>query len=270
MPVTRSEMMFFAAGAALGAAAGANFPFLKEKFGPILAAALAGASSAVGDSYADLAKNCRREGRSRSGCHGRDEGNRREPRDDRSSRRFELVGRSARIGIAPHRCAVRRLITKPGFRDPTHSATKSTHGPRHPFSSPGTNSPGEPLPVRGAWRTELPSVRRTRIPGARDHPGHDPQSGRLERGSARGAGFLSANLHAPAGRRARQRLAESPQGFLPRRSSIQRPCRLQRPRAFQWHAHTNGHVSKNGDRGHRARNSARAARRFHHVGHPGP
>ena len=57
MPVTRSEMMFFAAGAALGAAAGANFPFLKEKFGPILAAALAGASSAVGDTYADLAKN---------------------------------------------------------------------------------------------------------------------------------------------------------------------------------------------------------------------
>ena len=57
MPVTRSEMMFFAAGAVLGAAAGANYPFLKEKFGPILAAALAGASSAVGDSYADLAKN---------------------------------------------------------------------------------------------------------------------------------------------------------------------------------------------------------------------
>ena len=56
MPVTRSEMMFFAAGAALGAVAGANYPLLKEKFGPILAAALAGASSAVGDSYADLAK----------------------------------------------------------------------------------------------------------------------------------------------------------------------------------------------------------------------
>jgi hypothetical protein len=56
MPVTKSEMMFFAAGAAIGAAAGANFPLLKEKFGPILAAALAGASSAVGDSYADLAK----------------------------------------------------------------------------------------------------------------------------------------------------------------------------------------------------------------------
>lgn len=31
MPVTKSEMMFFAAGAALGAAAGANLPFLKEK-----------------------------------------------------------------------------------------------------------------------------------------------------------------------------------------------------------------------------------------------
>jgi len=57
MPVTRSEMVFFAAGAALGAAAGANLPFLKEKFGPIIAAALAGASSAVGDSYAEAAKH---------------------------------------------------------------------------------------------------------------------------------------------------------------------------------------------------------------------
>ena len=42
MPVTKSEMLFFAAGAAFGAAAGANYPFLKEKFGPIIAAALAG------------------------------------------------------------------------------------------------------------------------------------------------------------------------------------------------------------------------------------
>ncbi len=57
MPVTKSEMMFFAAGAAFGAAAGANFPLLKEKFGPLLAAAWAGASSAVGDSYADIAKH---------------------------------------------------------------------------------------------------------------------------------------------------------------------------------------------------------------------
>ena len=57
MPVTRSEMMFFAAGAALGAVAGANLPLLKEKFGPIIAATLAGASSAVGDSYAEMAKH---------------------------------------------------------------------------------------------------------------------------------------------------------------------------------------------------------------------
>ena len=42
MPVTKSEMLFFAAGAAFGAAAGANYPYLKEKFGPIIAAALAG------------------------------------------------------------------------------------------------------------------------------------------------------------------------------------------------------------------------------------
>lgn len=56
MPVTRSEMVFFAAGAAVGAIAGANLPFLKEKFGPIFAAAMAGASSAAGDSYAEAAK----------------------------------------------------------------------------------------------------------------------------------------------------------------------------------------------------------------------
>ena len=57
MPVTRSEMMFFAAGAAFGAVAGANYPLLKEKFGPVIAAALAGASSAVGDSYAEVARH---------------------------------------------------------------------------------------------------------------------------------------------------------------------------------------------------------------------
>jgi hypothetical protein len=57
MPVTKSEMMFFAAGAAIGAVAGANLPFLKEKLGPIIAAAVAGASSAVGDSYAEVAKH---------------------------------------------------------------------------------------------------------------------------------------------------------------------------------------------------------------------
>ena len=56
MPVTKSEMMFFAAGAVLGAAAGANLPLLKEKFGPLISAALAGASTAVSDSYADVAK----------------------------------------------------------------------------------------------------------------------------------------------------------------------------------------------------------------------
>jgi hypothetical protein len=56
MPVTKSEMLFFAAGAVVGAAAGANLPRLKEKFGPLIAAALAGASSAVSDSYAEVAK----------------------------------------------------------------------------------------------------------------------------------------------------------------------------------------------------------------------
>jgi hypothetical protein len=56
MPVTKSEMIFFAAGVALGAVAGANLPFLKEKFAPLIGAAVAGASSAAGDSYAEFAK----------------------------------------------------------------------------------------------------------------------------------------------------------------------------------------------------------------------
>jgi hypothetical protein len=56
MPVTKSEILFFAAGAAVGAAAGANWPYLKEKLGPILAAALAGAGSTIGESYAEAAK----------------------------------------------------------------------------------------------------------------------------------------------------------------------------------------------------------------------
>jgi hypothetical protein len=56
MPVTKSEMLFFAAGAVVGAAAGASFPYLKEKFGPILAAAFASASSAVGEYSTEVAK----------------------------------------------------------------------------------------------------------------------------------------------------------------------------------------------------------------------
>lgn len=57
MPVTKSEMMFFAAGAAVGAALGSQLPLLKEKFGPMIAAGLAGASAAVGDSYAEVARH---------------------------------------------------------------------------------------------------------------------------------------------------------------------------------------------------------------------
>jgi hypothetical protein len=55
MPVTKSEMLFFAAGVAVGAAAGANLSRLKEKLGPIFAAAMAGAGSAVNDSCAEVA-----------------------------------------------------------------------------------------------------------------------------------------------------------------------------------------------------------------------
>ena len=40
MPMTRSEAMFFTAGLVIGAAAGANYPLLKEKLGPLLSGAL--------------------------------------------------------------------------------------------------------------------------------------------------------------------------------------------------------------------------------------
>ncbi len=56
MPMTRSEAMFFTAGLVIGAAAGANYPLLKEKLGPLLSGALAGAGSAFGESYAEMAK----------------------------------------------------------------------------------------------------------------------------------------------------------------------------------------------------------------------
>jgi hypothetical protein len=56
MPITRSELVYFAAGVAVGAAARSAFPVLKEKFGPLVAGALAGAGTAFSESYAEVAK----------------------------------------------------------------------------------------------------------------------------------------------------------------------------------------------------------------------
>ncbi len=56
MPITRSELAFFAAGVAVGAAARSAFPVIKEKFGPLVAGTLAGASAAFSESYAEVAK----------------------------------------------------------------------------------------------------------------------------------------------------------------------------------------------------------------------
>jgi hypothetical protein len=52
MPITRSEVVFFAAGVALGAAARAAYPQAKEKLGPLLI----GAGAALGDAYSEVAK----------------------------------------------------------------------------------------------------------------------------------------------------------------------------------------------------------------------
>ena len=48
--------MFFAALAALGATAGVNLPFLKQKFGPVVPAALGWVRSAVNDSCMEVAE----------------------------------------------------------------------------------------------------------------------------------------------------------------------------------------------------------------------
>jgi hypothetical protein len=52
MPITRSDVVFFAAGVAVGAAARSAYPQLKETLGPLIA----GAGVALGDAYTDVAK----------------------------------------------------------------------------------------------------------------------------------------------------------------------------------------------------------------------
>jgi hypothetical protein len=52
MPITRSEMLFFATGIAAGAAARAAYPQIKEKLGPLMA----GAGAALGDAYTEVAR----------------------------------------------------------------------------------------------------------------------------------------------------------------------------------------------------------------------
>ena len=57
MPLTRSELLYFSAGVAVGAWGHAALPKLKEKFGPVIAAVIAGAGSGAGDAYSELAKS---------------------------------------------------------------------------------------------------------------------------------------------------------------------------------------------------------------------
>lgn len=56
MPVTRSELLYFSAGVVVGAVGHNALPKLKEKFGPMLAAVIAGAGDGANNVYADLAK----------------------------------------------------------------------------------------------------------------------------------------------------------------------------------------------------------------------
>ena len=56
MPVTRSELLFFSAGMAVGALAHANYPKLKEALGPLVAGALNGAGGTFGDRCAEVVR----------------------------------------------------------------------------------------------------------------------------------------------------------------------------------------------------------------------
>lgn len=56
MPMTRSEIMYFAAGVVVGAVARSAYPQLKEKFGPLVAGAVAGGTGPIADAYAEVAK----------------------------------------------------------------------------------------------------------------------------------------------------------------------------------------------------------------------
>jgi hypothetical protein len=53
MPLTRSEILYFAAGVAVGAAARSAYPIVKEKLGPLIAGAMAGAGTAIRDAYVE-------------------------------------------------------------------------------------------------------------------------------------------------------------------------------------------------------------------------
>ena len=70
MPVTKSEMMFFAAGAAFGAAAGANWPLLKEKFGPLRFGRTGRGKFGRQRFVRRCRQTLRRKGRGRAGCNG--------------------------------------------------------------------------------------------------------------------------------------------------------------------------------------------------------
>ena len=56
MPMTRSELIYFAAGVAVGATARSAYPALKEKFGPLVSGVMAGAGTALSESYAEVAR----------------------------------------------------------------------------------------------------------------------------------------------------------------------------------------------------------------------
>ena len=56
MPITRSELVYFAAGVAVGATARSAFPIFKQKIGPVFAGVIASAGAAFSDAYAEAVR----------------------------------------------------------------------------------------------------------------------------------------------------------------------------------------------------------------------
>ncbi len=90
------------------------------------------------------------------------------------------------------------------------------------------------------WRTELPSVRRTRIPGTRDHPGHDSQSDRIERSPAPELGFCARTYTL------KQVIERVKDSLSPRKNSSNGIHQSNGHSHVNGHAHSNGQVSQDG------------------------
>ena len=174
MPVTKSEMLFFAAGAAFGAAAGANYPLSQ---GEVRAdhRCRAGRRQLGRRRFVRRGgqKSCR-ESRGRPGRHGGD----------------EAYAPPTTEPPKPLRYNPRPLLQPNNHEHPwILLSVFPTSGRIHLESRFLFPSPTIPIAANSS----------SGLPGAGNHPGHDQERGWDQRDSASGIGFLSADIHAQAG-----------------------------------------------------------------------